>query len=481
MTTVRLDSVNFDLPENDDCWHLDAPRDVVIKRLPPTALAEAPVYEMAERPGLSEASLSYAPAETHKVVSDDYTRVGINAREAWETTKGKGVKVVIFDNGVDFQHPSLKPNVSLQDGRDFDQDSNGRSRQEGGQIDNRFNAHGTACAGIIAAAHRPGVRVVGVAPEATLVPIRISTNLETKSLINALKYAACVGDVILMPRYLPTSQELSDTISAIARELPIVCASGNDGTGSLVYPACLPETIAVGACNDKGYRSTYSQYGAGLDVVAPSNDLAVEDATVVRLDLDEANFRVRAEEERQARLSGDPPPPSQPRDLKQLTALLQSAGWAGSLEWHQWNLERFGPLSIATTDHTGDFGYNDEPPGDFCLATGDVGFGGTSAAAAQVAGVVALMLSACFAAHDREVVKTYLTPDTIRRILKKTTYKNLLPEPERRTFEVEFGAGLVDAAASVNAALAEVQAATGQSEGGTPSSMAPKDVVTAEL
>ena len=98
-------------------------------------------------------------------------------------------------------------------------------------------------------------------------------------------------------------------------------------------------------------------------------------------------------------------------------------------------------------------------PEIFVSPAGDVGFGGTSAAAAQVAGVVALMLSACFAAHDREVAKTYLTPDTIRRILKKTTYKNLLPEPERRTFEVEFGAGLVDAAASVNAALAEVQAA----------------------
>ena len=50
----------------------------------------------------------------------------------------------------------------------------------------------------------------------------------------------------------------------------------------------------MGACNDKGYRSTYSQYGAGLDVAAPSNDLAVQDATVVRLDLDEADFRVRA-------------------------------------------------------------------------------------------------------------------------------------------------------------------------------------------
>lgn len=308
---------------------------------------------------------------------------------------------------------------------------------------------------------------MGVAPQATLVPIRISTNLETDSLINALKYARRVGDLILIPRYLPESPDLSAIISAIARKVPIVCASGNDGTNSLIYPASLDGTIAVGACNEKGYRATYSQYGAGLDVVATSNDLAVEDAAVVRLDLDEANFRLRAEEERQARLTGQPLPPGRPRDLKELLALPLTKGW---------NLERFGSLSIATTDNTGDFGYNDEPPGDFCPATGDIGFGGTSAAAAQVAGVVALMLSACFAKHDREVVKEYLTPATIRQILQETTYKNL--HPERRTFKVEFGAGLVDAAAAVQAALAELQAATGQSDGGTPPSTVSKEVAT---
>ena len=481
MITVRLDSFDFALPEDDDSWHLDPPHEVEIWRRPLsslTGLAEAPMYKTSEPVRGAPISQSAAKARDDAGPVDTYRRVGINARAAWKETKGEGVKVVIFDNGVDFQHPSLEPNVILADARDFDHDSEGRSHDQGGRIDNRFNAHGTACAGIVAAADLPGFRVVGVAPAAALVPIRISTNFEARSLINALEYARDVGDVILIPRYLPESADLSAMISAIAREVPIVCASGNDGTDFLIHPASLDGTIAVGACNEKGYRATYSQYGAGLDVVAPSNDLAVEDADVVRLDLDEANLRIRAEEERQARLANRPLPPSRPRDLKELMALPETNGW---------NLERFGSLSIATTDNTGDYGYNDEPPGDFCLATGDVGFGGTSAAAAQVAGVVALMLSACLKKHhdDREVVRKYLKPDTIRKILKDTVYKNtadetyLHPEPGRRTFEVEFGAGLVNAAAAVKAALAAVQAATEHSDGGTAPSTTLKDVATA--
>ena len=59
-----------------------------------------------------------------------------------------------------------------------------------------------------------------------------------------------------------------------------------------------------------------------------------------------------------------------------------------------WNLSDLGTLSIATTDNQGEFGYNYEPAGSFCKANGSFGFGGTSAAAAQIAGVVALMLTA---------------------------------------------------------------------------------------
>jgi subtilisin family serine protease len=37
------------------------------------------------------------------------------------------------------------------------------------------------------------------------------------------------------------------------------------------YPARSPQTIAVGACTDFGYRSDYSQFGPNLDFVAPSS------------------------------------------------------------------------------------------------------------------------------------------------------------------------------------------------------------------
>jgi hypothetical protein len=190
----------------------------------------------------------------------------------------------------------------------------------------------------------------GVAPECQIVPVRISTNVEFKSLIAALKYAGRVGDVILMPWSLPwvdaqatsagadaskqpalylvgpdasggehpslrqavdpkahhtwlqlnskvgqefwraldgkSEQELSAilyaAISEVAVRVPVVCASGNNGTGSLIYPACLEATIAVGACNEKGWRSTYSQYGRGLNLVAPSNDVPARSKTLTR-------------------------------------------------------------------------------------------------------------------------------------------------------------------------------------------------------
>ena len=455
MATDSLKINPFALPDDDDCWHLDDPHHVEVWPRPTAAansLKEAPgVYKAAALPGNHVAGQAPdSQSEDDSALVDAYRRVGINAREAWKRTTGKGVRVVIFDHGVDFEHPSLKDNIGLDAARDFDHDpgGKGRSHQEGGRIDNRFNAHGTACAGIVAAAALSGVRVVGVAPKATLVPIRISTNFETGALINALEYARGVGDVILVPRYLPESPELSEKINEVAREVPVVCASGNDGTNFLVHPASLEGTIAVGACNEKGYRSTYSQYGEGLDVVAPSNDLAVEDATVVRLDLDEANFRVRAEAERQARLANRPVPNGRPLDLNELLKLQQAAAW---------NLDKFGSLSIATTDNRGDFGYNDEPPGDFCSATGDFGFGGTSAAAAQVAGVVALMLGAALERHggDRDLVRKYLPPDKIRQLLRETANKgDLHPEPGRRTVTDEFGAGLVDAAAAVERARA---------------------------
>lgn len=378
--------------------------------------------------------------------------VGINAVAAWKKTRGSGVNVAIVDTGVEFTHPSLAPNISLgEDGlpdqaRDFDAnlDAKGRSIHDGGCIANPFDAHGTACAGIVGAAHREGVDVVGVAPECRLVPVRINANFEPQVLEAALRYAAEVGDVILLARYLPRApldrkgangseyekerneglRRLEETLRRIASKVPVVCASGNDGKKGLVFPACLPETIAVGACNEKGWRSTYSQFGEQLDVVAPSNDIPIETRDFIRLDSDEVERRRREKEERaRLRVGGTMPK----------VRAEQAPEYAGLAEYG--HLAEFGPRAIATTDNLGTAGYNFEPAGDYCKADGNFGFGGTSAAAAQVAGVVALMLG------RHPTLKGDV--NAVRERLRHAASPKFLRS--RGDCNEEFGYGLVDA------------------------------------
>ena len=110
-------------------------------------------------------------------------------------------------------------------------------------------------------------------------------------------------------------------------------------------------------------------------------------------------------------------------------------------EARAWNLDRMGEAAIATTDNLGDAGYNTDPAGDYCHAKGRFGFGGTSAAAAQVAGVVALMLAANPSLKGQ--------PGEVKKLLRETASRDCL------TAELEgdeFGSGLVDAAAAVAAA-----------------------------
>ncbi|MGI9494373.1 MAG: S8 family serine peptidase, partial [Geminicoccaceae bacterium] len=230
-------------------------------------------------------------------------RTGINVLTLHDQLEGKGheeVKVAILDTGCDIEHPALNDAIDQDLVRDFDftdraiDKKNGVSLSEDGRVHNPHEAHGTASAGIVAANpdgddnHKGddegiSLGITGVAPKCKIVPIRISNNFETDALVNAINYAADHGDLVLLPRYLPDRPEVRKALREAATTIPVVCAAGNSGRSSLAFPASLDETIAVGACNQHGYRSTYSQYGEGLHVVAPSNDIDVEVAGFVRL------------------------------------------------------------------------------------------------------------------------------------------------------------------------------------------------------
>jgi thermitase len=85
----------------------------------------------------------------------------IDAPEAWTVTRGAGVSVAVVDTGADLGHPDLA--ARLQPGYDFvANDANPTDA----------NGHGTHVAGTIAAADN-GSGVVGVAPDASIVPLRV--------------------------------------------------------------------------------------------------------------------------------------------------------------------------------------------------------------------------------------------------------------------------------------------------------------------
>ncbi len=200
-----------------------------------------------------------------------------------------------------------------------------------------FMTHGTACAGLIAGKFteppvpksNPGVSVEdietearipykGVDPNSKIVPIATSLEPDPKQLIKAVLYAYGIGaDVILIPRGISTNwskkngkqrnseddglekpdlkpywQALEAFLISVSRLIPIICAAGNSGESTLAYPASLAGkgggangVIAVGSLSYYNYRSSYSNYGEGLTVVAPSDDAEVLNRHQLRINL----------------------------------------------------------------------------------------------------------------------------------------------------------------------------------------------------
>lgn len=208
--------------------------------------------------------------------------------ELWEDTKGKGVRVAVIDTGVDTANPQLKPAIDASAGADFlkpekDAAKDSKRGKTNGTVDEV--GHGTKVAGIIAARPRKGTGFVGLAPEATIIPIRQNDEKNSgtsKTMAEAIDHAiAKRANVINISQ--DTTQPLSadsDLAKAVARalqkEIVVVASAGNNGLdGKLknTYPAAFPGVLAVGASDRNNERAPFSQAGEFLGVAAPGVDV----------------------------------------------------------------------------------------------------------------------------------------------------------------------------------------------------------------
>lgn len=140
--------------------------------------------------------------------------------------------------------------------------------------------HGTQTSSVIAAQPFEGKGIVGIAPKAKILPVRVGNlgnSIETVAVIEGVGYAAQRGaDVINMSfgGVMPTTEQ-EGAIAAVLQAYPklvIVVSSGNENVDRPGFPALVKGAISVGATSITGNRAPYSNYGLGLDLVAPGGD-----------------------------------------------------------------------------------------------------------------------------------------------------------------------------------------------------------------
>lgn len=212
---------------------------------------------------------------------------GINVESAWDQSQGAGVIVAVIDTGVAYENygeyqqaPDLAGTVFVP-GYDFiNNDSH----------PNDDDSHGTHVAGTIAQSTNNGTGVAGVAPACSIMPVKVldaNGRGTAQTLADGIYYAVDHGaQVINLSLGWPVRGRKAVDPGATVRNavayahgkgVTIVCASGNDGTPAVAYPAAYDDyCIAVGATRYDETRATYSNYGSSLDIVAPGGDVDVD-------------------------------------------------------------------------------------------------------------------------------------------------------------------------------------------------------------
>lgn len=201
----------------------------------------------------------------------------------WGFARGFGIRVAVLDTGVDASHPQLAGAVEAgTDTTPLPPPSEGTPPPigpRGGDTD--CTGHGTFVAGLIAARPQSGTGVAGVAPGATIFPVRVAVDPEegSEAALAAGIEAATAADVdvinISIVTYLDAPELRSAVEAALAAGIVVVAAAGNDGGGAnrVTYPAAYPGVIAVGAIEPDGTLASYSQTSVPISVVAPGTDV----------------------------------------------------------------------------------------------------------------------------------------------------------------------------------------------------------------
>lgn len=214
----------------------------------------------------------------------------INATRGWGVTQGAtSLKIAVIDEGVDSAHPDLSS--KLLNGYNAINGTNNTNPKPN-------DRHGTAVAGIAAAASNNGLGMAGVCWFCPILPVKIAETdsqgnwvTSTAILASGIDWAWQNGADVLNNSWTMNAPSEDVELAIInarfggrgGKGSALVFAAGNQDASSVAFPASLNSyVIAVGASNWCDQRKTRtndgcnnqdaawgSNYGSALDLVAP--------------------------------------------------------------------------------------------------------------------------------------------------------------------------------------------------------------------
>lgn len=250
----------------------------------------------------------------------------MDAPEAWDRTVGSpDIILADTDTGVLWSHDDLSASVWINPGEDLDNDGvvmdvddmNGVDDDGNGYVDdligwdfvsggsavwpgedgsiqdndpNDFNGHGTHTSGTIAATTNNGVGVSGVAggfgasePGCRIMCLRMGYSFDDGGVENGRTHMSYVAQAFTYAyRNGATAINYSfgsstgggveaATDSAVAHELVISAAAGNDNGGVTGYLQNRTDVLCVASTTSNDTRSSFSNYGPQVDIAAPGS------------------------------------------------------------------------------------------------------------------------------------------------------------------------------------------------------------------
>ena len=206
--------------------------------------------------------------------------INLSAGQKLAPALGRGIKVAVIDTGVDLNHPAFKGHLDTASGWDYvGNDATPQDEPGTNPALSKGYGHGTAVADII----------LQVAPNATIVPYRVlgpNGGGDLASVILAINRATLKGVKVINLSLGSTTRSLAlelAIISAIKSGVLVVASSGNSGDSNVTYPAnssffvqltASDGLICVGSITRDLLKSSFSTYGANLNLVAPGESVA---------------------------------------------------------------------------------------------------------------------------------------------------------------------------------------------------------------